>query len=192
MLLHDRKISAHQRFALQNGKNFFRLTGGRGSCRAVISADRQIGRSADGQFGGLTVGIVGALSPTVVKLQNCRRPQGATLQKFWRFQTSAHWRARLLPSRNFGRSAIRQIGKSADGQFGGLTVGIVGALSPTVVKLQNNRHPQGATLQKFWQFQTSVHWRARLLPSRDFGSSANRQVGRSGCRQVGRWTIGRS
>ncbi len=57
---------------------------------------------------------------------------------------SVHWRARLLPSRNFGRSANRQVGRSA-----GREIGSVGVLSPTVVKLQNNRRPQGATLQKF-------------------------------------------
>ncbi len=36
-----------------------------------------------------------------------------------------------------------------------------------------------------WKF-FSVHWRARLLPSRDFGNSANRQVGRSANRQFGK------
>ena len=103
MLLHDRFPSAHKDVRPPERK-FFRLTGGRGSCRAVISASREVGKSAGGKFGGLTVGSVGALSPTVVKLQNSRRPQGATLQKFLQFQTSVHWRVRLLPSRNFGRS----------------------------------------------------------------------------------------
>ncbi|MFN4179335.1 MAG: hypothetical protein ACK4I8_03405 [Armatimonadota bacterium] len=32
----------------------------------------------------------------------------------------------------------------------------------------------------------SVNWRARLLPSRNFGKSASRQVGKSAGRQVGR------
>ena len=70
------KFSAHKkvRHPEQNQNKSFFLTGGRGSCRTVISAGRQIG--------GLTVGSVGALSPTAVKLQNNRRPQGATLQKF--------------------------------------------------------------------------------------------------------------
>ncbi len=43
-------FSAHQRFALQvrpPERKFFPLTGGRGSCRAVISASRQVGMSAE-------------------------------------------------------------------------------------------------------------------------------------------------
>ena len=191
----------------------------------------------------MTVSSVGALSPTVVKLQNnrrpqgatlqkfsaisnCCRPQGATLQKFSAISNCCRPQGATLPSihgtsdadrgtgnmkrrdkgtrrwgdkgtrrwgeagRQMGRSAGREIGRSADGQFGGLTVSSVRALSPTVVKLQNSRRPQGATLQKFWQFQTSAHWRARLLPSRNFGSSAIRQFGKSAGQDVGRKNFG--
>ncbi len=45
-----RKISAHKDVR-PPGQKFFRFTGGRGSCRAVISASRQIGRPAIRQIG---------------------------------------------------------------------------------------------------------------------------------------------
>ena len=62
------------------------------------------------------------------------------------------------------KSQRMQVGKSADGQMdksADRRIGSVGALSPTVVKLQNSRRPQGATLQKFWQFQTVVAHKGR-------------------------------
>ncbi len=103
-------------------------------------------------------------------------------------------------SRQIGKLAGGQIGNSADGQIGKLAgwqigelanrkIGSVGALSPTVVKLQNNRHLQVATLQQFWRFQTTVAYKWRRYYSggaRDVGcdsenrQSANRQLGRSG------------
>ena len=100
---------------------------------------------------------------------------------------SAHWRARLLPSRDFGNSAIRQIGKSAGGQFGGLTVGSVGACLRRSLNFKTAVAHKGRRYKNFRRFQTSAHWRARLLPSRDFGNSANRQVGRWAGQQIGRW-----
>ena len=63
----------------------------------------QVGKSADGQMdksADRRIGSVGALSPTVVKLQNSRRLQGATLQEFRRFQTSVACKGRRY--KNFG------------------------------------------------------------------------------------------
>ncbi len=85
---------------------------------------------------------------------------------------------RLLPSRDFGRLASRQVGKLAGGKFGGLTVGSVGALSPTVVKLQNNRRPQGATLP-------SIHGTGDAGRGTGSGKLVGRQVDRS----ANRWVV---
>ncbi|MFN4180363.1 MAG: hypothetical protein ACK4I8_08625, partial [Armatimonadota bacterium] len=74
-------------------RKFFRLTGGLGSCRAVISANRQFGR--------LVVG------------SSANRQMGSSASR--QFGKSA--------DRQFGRSASRQIGKSADGQIGHWRIG---------------------------------------------------------------------
>ncbi len=129
------------------------------------SAGRQVGSSANWQVGMSAGGQMD--NRQVVKLVAsglCPRRQlnfkttvahkGRRYKNFGNFKLlftggRGSCRAVISAGRQFGKSASRQVGKSAGGQFGGLTVGSVGALSPTVVKLQNNRHPQGATLQKF-------------------------------------------
>ena len=107
MFLHDRKFSAHKNVRPPERKKFsrltrgspsetkvffFLLTGGRGSCRAAISASRQIGKS---------------VGRDVSRKISAHQRFALQNESF-----SAHWRARLLPSRNFGKSAGRQIGRS--------------------------------------------------------------------------------
>ena len=87
---------AHKDVRLPERK-FFLLTGGRGSCRAVISASRQVGKSAGQDVGRKFRLTRGSSSRTKV--------------------FSAHWRTRLLPSRNFGKSADRQVSMSAGKKF---------------------------------------------------------------------------
>ncbi len=115
---------------------------------------RQVGKSAIRQVGRSGCRQKNFGSPEV-RPPEVRHPK----RKFFRLiggscscmaeNFSVNWRARLLPSRDFGKSAGRQIGRWADGQSAGRKIGSVWAMSLTVIKLQNSRRPQGATLQKF-------------------------------------------
>ncbi len=114
-------------FALQN-ESFFLLTGGRGSCRAVISASRQIGRSAIRQV-RMSAGNFGSqgCSPSRTEKFFCslegRAPARPKIfgspevrppeRKFFPLTGGrGSCRAVISAGRQFGNSAVRQIGRS--------------------------------------------------------------------------------
>ncbi len=86
---------------------------------------------------------------------------------------SAHWRARLLPSRDFGRSADRQFGKSAGGKFGGLTVGSVGACPRRSLNFKTTVAHKGRRYKNFGNFKPPSPTRFRQV-----GKLAGQDVGR--------------
>ncbi len=78
-----------------------------------------------------------------------------------------YWRARLLPSRNFGKSAIRQIGRSVCRQ-------------KNFSAHKDVRPPE----RKFFPLTGGRgSCRAVISAGRQVGSSADRQIGKSGFRQ---------